>query len=250
MWIDDLTPYVYGYEPIPGRLAVGWLDPEKSFERGAVGPAIVQDRLEAVLQWAAAHRSVDAFRGRHACELDECSRISDHSADPGPTARFGNEQRVLGNAQIEVADGSGTTFVAPNLIAHYVEVHRYRPPEAFVRAALVGEWRRPESVAGSFRIAGGGVPIDDWSVELARLLWEHLAQDLGLPIPEIQGLVDVEVVPTEVSCRHTRARLPSIAVIIAPTATKWVKSYQWLPTASGTRDLARWIAESLTGAAR
>jgi hypothetical protein len=31
----------------------------------------------------------------------------------------------------------GITYVAPVLVRHYVEVHQYAPPPAFVRACLV-----------------------------------------------------------------------------------------------------------------
>lgn len=250
MWIEDLTPYTFGCEPTPGRLAVGWLDRAKSFERGPVGPAVVQDRFEAVLRWAAVHRSVDAYRGYHACAFGMCSRSSGYPDADTPTATYRDEQRTLGSAQIEVDDGFGTTFVAPNLIVHYVEEHSYRPPEEFVRAALIGSWRRPDAVEGALRIRGDRMPIDEWSAELAHLLWVHLARDLGLAAPAVRNLVDIEVASAEVSCRHNRTALPSIVVVAAPTATSWVRLFDWGPTVDGTRDLADEIVEMMSGVAR
>lgn len=244
MLIADLSPYSYGGEPRPGRLAIGWLDPDHPFDRGEVGPPLIQERLEAVLRWAAVHRSVDTFRGRHACSLDGCTAGGSREAQ-FETAAYGDDERVLGNAQIEVDDGNGTSFVAPNLVVHYIEEHGYRPPPGFVRAALVGEWRRQDRTPGALRLMGEGIPIDAWSPELAAVLWDHLAASLGVSIDEGRARVGIEVCHGEISCLHTRAGLPCVVVVIAPTGTTWVKSSQWLPTKAGTEQLARWIADAL-----
>lgn len=250
MWIDDLAPYCYGCEPEPNRLAVGWLDPANPFARGEVGSEMVHDRFLAVLRWAVVNRSVDAYRGFHYCELGDCGSSADREPSESPVVDYGGHTTVVGHAQIEVEGRDGVSYVAPNLIVHYVEAHRYRPPDEFVRAALVGEWRREVRVRGSFRFVGPGIVIDDWSAELATVLWDQLATNLGEPVSEVRRLVRVEVRPAEVSCQHTLAGLPSVAVTIAPTATTWLKSSQWQPTNAGTRALAARVAEIIEGVRR
>ncbi|MCP4087193.1 MAG: hypothetical protein GY745_19430 [Actinomycetia bacterium] len=250
MWIDDLAPYTYGCEPEPNRLAVGWLDSAEPFNRGAAGPKIVHDRFVSALKWAAVNRSVDAYRGYHFCELGTCTRPSDREPGNQPAASFAGGQMKLGHAQIEVEDADGIRHVAPNLVVHYVEAHDYRPPDTFVRAALVGEWRRPDRTPGSYRLVGPGIAIDEWSPELASILWEEVAAALGTDPAEAQRLVQVEVRPSEVACIHTHAGLPSVVVWITPSAAKWVKATPWLPTTSGTRELAAWLANAITRATR
>lgn len=96
--------------------AVGWLSVQQPFPLGAV-PAEFLDRL-----WEFARRSGDSIRalgwgmamGWHDCEL--CN------ADRG-TRNFGVPYGEL-------------LFVAPEMLPHYVEVHRYRPPAEFMRALM------------------------------------------------------------------------------------------------------------------
>ena len=56
----------------------------------------------------------------------------------------------------------------------------------------------------------------------------------------------ITVAPTEMFCVHTHARIPSILVTVAPTATKWHRSSGWLPTSEGSERLASFIADTLT----
>ncbi len=53
------------------------------------------------------------------------------------------ETLLLGTAEIRVFSEQGEIFAAPTLIYHYVAVHHYLPPEAFVNAVLQGP--RPQS---------------------------------------------------------------------------------------------------------
>lgn len=250
MWIEDLAPYTYGCEPEPGRLAVGWLDSTKPFAQGEVGPKVVHDRFVSALEWATVNRSVDACRGYHSCELDACTLPADRQPGDQPVASFAGGQMRLGHAQIEVEDAAGIRYVAPNLIVHYLEAHHYRPPDAFVRAALVGDWRRPERTPGGHRIVGPGIDIDEWSPELASILWEEVAARLGTDPADARHLARVEVCPSEVTCLHTHAGLPAVAVRIAPSVAKWVQTSPWRPTTSGTRELAARLANAITRATR
>lgn len=96
--------------------AIGWLHHEHPFAEGAV-PAALVDRL-----WEFARRAVastealgwERFRGLHRCEF--CRAF--HSS---------------GNLGIPAGD---LLYVAPEMVAHYVEQHRYRPPEEFQIAVM------------------------------------------------------------------------------------------------------------------
>ena len=46
---------------------------------------------------------------------------------------------MLGSAEVRVfAPNGASAFAAPNLIYHYVSVHQYAPPEAFIEALKAG----------------------------------------------------------------------------------------------------------------
>jgi hypothetical protein len=46
--------------------------------------------------------------------------------------------RLLGSAEIRVFSESGAIYAAPDLIYHYMVVHRYKPPDQFISALRVG----------------------------------------------------------------------------------------------------------------
>jgi hypothetical protein len=103
--------------------AVGWLSAEHPFPKGGV-PAGFLNRLRVfATKWGASTTALGwgFFMGSHACELCEMG--------PPPWRRF----RASGN--IGVPD-VGLLFVAPEMIAHYVEVHQYRPPDEYIAATM------------------------------------------------------------------------------------------------------------------
>lgn len=69
-------------------------------------------------------------RGIHLCEFCE------------PTSRIFAErkgqQMYLGSSEIRVWSKTGEVYAAPNLIFHYVNTHRYKPPDEFLRALEEG----------------------------------------------------------------------------------------------------------------
>ncbi|GAA0560349.1 hypothetical protein GCM10010172_49380 [Paractinoplanes ferrugineus] len=105
----DLSPYTYLGS---GRAMrnVGWLGPDSGFPAGPVDDVV----LEQLARWA--REPANLTRGRHGCEF--C---------PGPVA-------ALGNGEIHVTGADGTTYAAPTLLVHYIEVHGYRPPDEFLAA--------------------------------------------------------------------------------------------------------------------
>jgi hypothetical protein len=42
---------------------------------------------------------------------------------------------MLGDAEIHVQDAKGRTFIAPDLLYHYILAHGYCPPREFIEAA-------------------------------------------------------------------------------------------------------------------
>ena len=93
-------------------LAVGYLERGKPFAVGPTGQRF-RERLTGLLQspWG----FMD-FLGGHTCDL--CESAAPH-----------------GSGEVFVP-GEHCIYVAPRLVLHYVETHRYRPPDAFVRAVL------------------------------------------------------------------------------------------------------------------
>jgi len=128
-YYPDLSRYHYGEEFYrPGTKNIGWLSVGHEFDTSEPTDALL-DRL-----WAFCKISVARSRGIHDCEF--C---------PGKSAYLGErkgERLLLGTSEIRVFHPSGEIFAAPTLIYHYVEVHQYRPPQAFIQS-LDGEFAAP-----------------------------------------------------------------------------------------------------------
>jgi hypothetical protein len=96
--------------------AVGWLSSTQSFNQGPV-PAEFSDRLELICErWDDGVEALEwpVAAGPHTCEL--CGDF--HAAG------------FVG------VPGDGILFVAPEMVAHYVDDHGYLPPADFVEAVL------------------------------------------------------------------------------------------------------------------
>jgi hypothetical protein len=98
--------------------AVGWLGRDHEYPTGPTSPEFLSTLRTVRNSWGAIFKVFPgwpALMGVHRCEICE-----DH-VDTGDVAiPFGD---VL--------------FVAPTMIVHYVEAHRYLPPADFVTAVLV-----------------------------------------------------------------------------------------------------------------
>ncbi len=103
---------------------VGWLDrlhPIVTFADDLILHAFLDALFRACVQ------SVAYTRGYHNCPFCNCSETV-------KAVRLGTEL-CLGSPEIHVGQGD-TLFVAPNLIYHYVERHRYLPPQPFQEAII------------------------------------------------------------------------------------------------------------------
>jgi hypothetical protein len=126
MFFADLTPYEYGYEERRSNvLNVGWL------ARGHVFPTgpVPDDFVNALRKLIASPDNL--YRGYHTCEF-----CPDPPIVVGPTGQRVHSPpgETMGNGEIRVAGPRGHIYVAPVLIAHYVQRHNYLPPAVFTRA--------------------------------------------------------------------------------------------------------------------
>lgn len=129
MHFDDLTPYTFSVSPADGRprLNVGWLAGWAQFPKADPSPEFLAALFERV------RHPVRAANGAHVC-----CKVSQDEASGLTRASLGGIDVLLGGGEIEVEGSDGSIFVAPDLIFHYVQQHRYAPPEPFVRACLGG----------------------------------------------------------------------------------------------------------------
>ena len=115
----------------PHVRAVGWLDRDHPFCQGDPPPGFLERLQEFVDKWAESARLLGfaMFLGSHRCEF---------CADSHGTGDFG----------VPFGD---VLFVAPMLVGHYVECHRYLPPADFVTAVM----RSPNPGTSQYRILIG-----------------------------------------------------------------------------------------------
>lgn len=124
MYFQDLTPYTYlNREPVSNVLAVGWLDAEHGFARGAVPGGV----LERVL--ALCFKPVNPTRGFHQSPFIEPALL-------GYPVEYKGRKMFLGSAEIRVIGQQGKCYAAPNLIYHYIKDCGYLPPQEFLDALI------------------------------------------------------------------------------------------------------------------
>jgi hypothetical protein len=49
---------------------------------------------------------------------------------------IGERVHTLGSGEFRITSSNGATFVAPDLIVHYIADHAYLPPQEFLEAVL------------------------------------------------------------------------------------------------------------------
>ena len=96
--------------------AVGWLSDQHAFPTGDPSPEFLARLQEFCRRWGDGLEPLAwcVFMGPHCCEM--CGRC-------------------MASGNIGVPAGN-VLFAAPEMIAHYVEAHRYAPPAEFVAAVL------------------------------------------------------------------------------------------------------------------
>ncbi len=124
MYLLDLSPYPNKKEYSSlGTLSIGWLDRSYAYPQGEVEEKFRRRLLAFCLH------PVILTRGFHRCNLcTPPTRISVH---------VDNREIYLGSAEIRVFYRD-KVYAAPDLIYHYIVLHRYLPPEEFIEAVLAG----------------------------------------------------------------------------------------------------------------
>lgn len=140
----DLSDYTYRGEFYRQRtLNVGWLSAGHDFEK--------KDSTEGILDllWDYCSISIAQARGYYFCDF--CA-VQDFTIE----RRHGNAL-MLGNAEIRVFSTAGEIYAAPNLIYHYIKMHRYAPPPGFLQA--LSQEPRPPREEYFLKLAKAGL---DW----------------------------------------------------------------------------------------
>ena len=142
-YIPDLTPWEGEGNGAPDLLAVGWLDRGVPFPKGDVSAPffakLVQLLVEPWQPWVSA--------GMHPCSL--CR----FTGGPGAICHRGTSVTV-GSANLYVPN-ERVLYVAPSMVAHYVDAHDYQPPGPFVDAVLACAPMRSIDYLRQLKVAGG-----------------------------------------------------------------------------------------------
>jgi hypothetical protein len=127
MFFADLTPYEYSSPDSDNLVNVGWLSREHLFSSGEVPDAFLIALRRLVTS------PVNLYRGSHICEFcpDPPKRLS-----PGGIPMLYPPPETMGNGEIRVRGSAGLVYVAPVLVLHYVEAHKYLPPAEFIEAVV------------------------------------------------------------------------------------------------------------------
>lgn len=140
MHMQDLSRYQYHHcDGLPGVLPVGWLSIAHDYQKGPVARPLLDK-----LTYLAVFKSINFMRGAHRCELCD---------DGEPVAEKDGAVRSLGSAEVWLP-GDNVLYAAPNLIVHYISVHRYQPPQSYldaVDALDVDEWAPPRDYVSTHR---------------------------------------------------------------------------------------------------
>jgi hypothetical protein len=131
LWFEDLSPCNY----FPGEaklVAVGWLECGKPYSTGTIDRPV----YDALAEMRKNPWQPFACAGLHECDL----------------CRF--EPEVRGSANLFVP-ASGTIYVCPDLILHYVNAHGYAPPDVFCRAVRACPPRRSMQYLKAIKECGG-----------------------------------------------------------------------------------------------
>jgi hypothetical protein len=122
-YFKDLTRYEYSknlFKCAGEPLSIGWLERCAPYPKGVVCPDLTA-KLLALCKFP-----VNRYRGWHGCHFCEeyPVRITDSDGE-----------FCLGDGEIRVpAKDEKVTYMAPNLIYHYVIAHQYLPPDVFLDA--------------------------------------------------------------------------------------------------------------------
>jgi hypothetical protein len=150
VYFSDLSPYVYflAEEQSSPAVNVGWLDGATDYPTGSM-----EANLRGEIRRLCLEEVVNRCMGYHGCTL--CPPRPRSESVPSGAPKFlrvgsteheewvgrRDEEEICarrwaegkGNGEIRVT-GDGVVYVAPELLADYVETHQYLPPPEFLEA--------------------------------------------------------------------------------------------------------------------
>jgi hypothetical protein len=130
-YFPDGAPYTYSTADESARtVCVGWLDAAHEFPTAPTQAAF----LVALGRLYATHRTAQT-RGFHQCNVGDCGM---RPPWPPVSVELHGQTLALGSAEIRVRHDDANILAAPDLIYHYVVVHKYAPPDYFVAAVMRG----------------------------------------------------------------------------------------------------------------
>ena len=126
-YFADLSECTYfGSEFAEKLRAVGWLEHNKNHSTGEVSEKFFERLCELLGDpW----NPID-FCGSHECDFCRFSQKTNEN-----TKYKKREIKITSCVNLFVP-GDGFIYVAPELIAHYIDAHNYSPPEEFCRAVM------------------------------------------------------------------------------------------------------------------
>jgi hypothetical protein len=131
--------------------AVGWLARKQAFSQGDISPAFLRQlRKLLVAPW-----QPFILMGFHQCELCPVSRLPRFEEILLGSYKERGDAVPEGKANLFVP-GEGCVYVAPELIVHYIDAHRYKPPDEFIRAVMECPPTRTAKYQGRLLLANDG----------------------------------------------------------------------------------------------
>jgi hypothetical protein len=129
-------------------LAVGWLEPGHLYDKGPVDEAFFARLIELLVDpW-----QPFAAGGRHRCGF---CRFTGGPVTVTYSMGTGQGSSIAVGVSNLFVPGDGVLYMAPSLVAHYIDAHEYRPPRAFVDAVLACPAMRSAPYLRALHAVGG-----------------------------------------------------------------------------------------------
>jgi hypothetical protein len=158
LFFEDLSPCMYvASSPAEGEKlkAVGWLAWGHPYTQRQL--QLPETRFGQLLRLLVDPWEPVCFMGSHECEFCPEKNAHDTIEHDGLLVHFGANNLYV--------PANGCIYVAPSMIAHYVDIHSYEPPAVFWEAVM----NCPEMGSETYREAWitSGPLNEDW-VRLVR----------------------------------------------------------------------------------
>jgi len=142
-YYDDLSEWPVAGVAKHATRAVGWLERGRPYLSGDTSKQFFGALISLLVEpWRPF-----AEAGRHPCSMCAFSG--------GPTGLSYQGVRIAMGSSTLFVPGDAVIYVAPSLIAHYVDAHGYLPPQEFVDAVIACPPMRSIQYLRSIKALGG-----------------------------------------------------------------------------------------------